>query len=369
MKPDHNLKAVAEAFYIHGDYVSATPYGSGHINDTYLLVFDQAGKSARYILQRINHDIFKDVPALMANISRVCGHVQARLHAEDRPDASRRALTLIPTRDGAAFHQDAAGLFWRVYLFVENATGYDIIESTNQAYEAARAFGVFQKLLVDLPGKRLNETIPDFHHTPKRFAAFEAALKADTHNRAALAKPEIDWLLKHRELAGALLSLHRQGLVPERITHNDTKLNNVLIDNDTQEAVCVIDLDTLMPGLALYDFGDLVRTSTSPVAEDEMDASKVTMQMPMFEALARGYLEAAGEFLTPTEIASLPLSGMVITLTIGTRFLTDFLQGDGYFKTHRENHNLERCRTQFALVDSIEAQWDAMDAVVRSAVG
>ena len=366
---DTDINTVANAFEIDGEFVSASPYGAGHINDTYLVVFDHQGRLKRTILQRINHDIFKDVPALMENISRVCSHARSRLMAEGVSDADRRVLTLIPTHDGGSYHRDATGSYWRMYLFIENATGYDIVESTTQAYEAARAFGLFQKLLVDLPGKRLNETIPDFHHTPKRYAAFEAALEADTHNRAALAKSEIDWLIRRRDLAGALIDLHDKGLIPERVTHNDTKLNNVLIDNDTQEALCVIDLDTLMPGLSLYDFGDLVRTSTSPVAEDEPDAGKVEMQLPMFEALARGYLDAAGECLTPMEIAALPLGGMVITLTIGIRFLTDFLRGDRYFKTRRPNHNLERCRTQFALVDSIEAQRDAMDAVVRSASG
>jgi Ser/Thr protein kinase RdoA (MazF antagonist) len=273
---------------------------------------------------------------------------------------------LIPTRDRAPFYQDSEGGYWRVYVFIEGATGYDIIENENQAYEAARAFGEFQKLLVDLAGDRLHETIPGFHDTRKRYAAFEAALSADAHNRAADAKTEIAWVLAHKHLTGGLLELHEQGLMPERITHNDTKLNNILIDDNTQEALCVIDLDTLMPGLALYDIGDLIRTSTSPVAEDEPDANKVTMQMSIFKALARGYLEAAGDFLTDTERANLPLAGMVMTFECGIRFLTDYLQGDTYFKTHRPGHNLDRCRTQFALVDSIDTQQEKMNDCVAS---
>jgi hypothetical protein len=362
----NDLRQVVRSFQIRGDFVSAQPYGSGHINDTYAVVVSRGKTQARYILQRINNTIFNDVPALMSNVARVCDHAQARLAREGCDDASRRALTLIPTRDGASFYQDSDGGYWRVYIFVEDATGYDIIKNENQAYEAARAFGGFQKLLVDLAGDRLHETIPGFHDTRKRYAAFEAALSADAHNRAADAKAEIDWVLAHKDLTGGLLELHEQGLMPERVTHNDTKLNNVLIDNNTHEALCVIDLDTLMPGLALYDFGDLVRTSTSPVAEDEPDASKVTMQTSIYKALVRGYLEAAGDFLTDTERTNLPLAGKVMTFECGIRFLTDYLQGDTYFKTQRPGHNLDRCRTQFALVDSIDVQQGKMNDCVAS---
>jgi len=369
MTQQHDLRSIVGAFQIWGDFVSAKPYGSGHINDTYAVTFDQGGAAVRYLLQRVNHTIFKDVPALMENVSRVCAHAQARLAATGCPVASRRALTLIPTRDGAAFHRDDASNYWRVYIFVENASGHDIIENEAQAFEAARAFGTFQELLTDLPGERLNETIPDFLIAVTRYEAFEAALEADSHNRAAQAKAEIEWLLARRDRTSAILELHEQGLIPERITHNDTKLNNVLLDDATGEAICVIDLDTLMPGFSLYDFGDLVRTSTSPVAEDEPDASKVIMQMPMFESLVRGYLQSVGEFLTPVEITGLPLGGEIITVVAVIRFLTDFLQGDMYYKTRRPNHNLDRCRTQIALVDSIDAQRNAMDACVQAVAG
>ncbi|MEO1236492.1 MAG: aminoglycoside phosphotransferase family protein [Planctomycetota bacterium] len=361
--------AAAAAFAIPGELTDVVPYGSGHINDTYAVTFTHRGANRRYLLQRINHRVFRDVPALMSNISRVCAHARARLEAEGAADLDRRVLTLVPTRDGQVYHLDEAGLYWRVYLFIEGATGHDVVQSPEQAYAAASAFGRFQRLLTDLPGERLHETIPDFHHTPKRLAAFDAALSEDRHNRAADAAAEIAWLEAHRGLAGALVSLRERGLVPERVTHNDTKLNNVLLDDRTQEAVCVIDLDTLMPGLALYDFGDLVRTSTSPVAEDEPDPSRVTMRLPMFEALARGYLDATHDFLTPAEVESLPLAGQVITLTIGIRFLTDYLQGDRYFKTKHPGHNLQRCRTQFALVDSMIAQHERMLACVHTAAG
>jgi hypothetical protein len=360
---EYNLREICGNFNIAGDFVSAAPYGSGHINDTFAAVFSQGGTRVRYILQRINHNVFKNPPALMDNIDRVTSHIHKKISSSG--DASRRALSLIRSGNGLSYHLDADGNCWRTYIFVENAKTYDIIETPEQAFQAAMAFGEFQKHLVDLPGKRLSETIPDFHNTPKRFEAFEKALASDALNRAKSAKAEIEFALSRKNVAELLLNLSKEGKIPERITHNDTKLNNVLLDDATGEAVCVIDLDTVMPGLALYDFGDLVRTSTSPAAEDEKDLGKVKMQMHMYRALAEGYLAAAGEFLTETEIANLAFSGKLITLEIGLRFLTDYLSGDTYFKIHREGHNLDRCRTQFKLVSSIEAQEEEMDEIAK----
>jgi hypothetical protein len=239
------------------------------------------------------------------------------------------------------------------------------VQSPQQAYEAARAFGRFQALVADLLAPRLHDTIPDFHHTPKRFAALDAAIHADKANRAQPAKSEIEFSRQRIAITGSLLAA---GL-PERITHNDTKFNNVMLDDQTGEAVCVVDLDTVMPGLALYDFGDMVRTTTSPAAEDERDLSKVTMQFPMFEALVRGYLSSAGEFLTPGEIRQLAFAGKLITFEIGIRFLTDYLTGDTYFKVHRPDHNLDRCRAQFRLVESIEQQEEEMNRLVDRLAG
>jgi hypothetical protein len=354
----HNVRLVAQAFQIYGDFVSAEPYGSGHINDTYCVVFDQAGSPVRYIFQRINHNIFKTPVALMEKVQRVTTHLGAKTAGE--PEASRRVLTLVPARDGKPYFCDADGNHWRVYFFIEKARTYDAVESTAQAFQAAKAFGRFQKLLADLPAPRLHDTIPDFHHTPKRFAALEKAIAADVANRAALAKPEIEFALAHKNITGILLAAK----LPERVTHNDTKFNNVMLDDATGNGVCVIDLDTVMPGLALYDFGDMIRTTTSPAKEDERDLTKVRMQFPMFEAVVRGYLETAGEFLTPAEKSFLAFSGKLITFEIGIRFLTDFLAGDVYFKIHREGHNLDRSRTQFKLVESIEQQEDAMNKLV-----
>jgi aminoglycoside phosphotransferase (APT) family kinase protein len=350
----------ARAFDIEGDFLGASPYGSGHINDTYRAVFRRNGTMPRYLLQRINHRIFKDPVTLMENIERVTAHLAAQV--ADHPDRDRRVLTLIPTRKDEVLHRDADGNYWRAYRFIENATTYNSVESASQAYQAAKAFGEFQHMLADLPAPRLHDTIPDFHHTPKRFEALEKAIAADVAGRAGQAGPEIEFALSRKSLSQILINAD----LPERVTHNDTKINNVLLDDTTGEGTCVIDLDTVMPGLAAYDFGDMVRTATSPAAEDERDLSKVNMQFPLFEALARGYLSTAGSFLTPSEKEHLAVAGKVITFEIGIRFLTDHLSGDTYFKVHREGHNLDRCRTQFKLLASIEQQEGEMNRLVRS---
>jgi len=357
---EQRIRALARQFQIGGEFLAAAPYGSGHINDTWCVTSRQAGLDVRSILQRINRNIFKDPAALMQNVERVTSHLAAQ--AASGPDASRRALTLIPAHHGRAWHVDAEGNPWRAYRFIEGASSFDAVESAEQAFQAARAFGRFQKLLASLPAPRLHETIPDFHNTPRRFAALEQAIAADAAGRALSAKPEIEFALARRSIAGVLL----EAGLPERVTHNDTKLNNVLLDNASGEGICVIDLDTVMPGLAPYDFGDMVRTATSPAQEDERDLSKVVMQFPMFEALARGYLSEAGSFLTQAERQLLAFSGKLITFEIGIRFLTDYLAGDIYFKVHRGSHNLDRCRTQFKLVESIELQEEQMTRLVES---
>jgi hypothetical protein len=355
-----NPIAAANQFQIAGQIQSVTPYGSGHINDTYCVVTIDQSEQTRFILQRINHNIFKDPAALMENIGRVTTHVSAQFAAD--PNGTRRALTLIPTRQGDIRLHDEAGNWWRMYPFVERSRSYDAVETPHQAYQAAYAFGQFQQQLATLPAPRLHDTIPNFHNTPWRFSNLEAAIAADTHRRADEAAPEIAFALARKPIVSALLDAN----LPERVTHNDTKFNNVLLDDQSGEGLCVIDLDTVMPGLVLYDFGDMVRTATSPAMEDERDLSKVTMRMPFFEALVRGYLEAAGSFLTPGEKEFLAFSGKLITFEIGLRFLTDYLSGDTYFKVHRPGHNLDRCRTQFKLVQSVEEQQDAMEAFVNA---
>lgn len=360
-------REIFESFQIHGSFLEHRPYGSGHINDTYMGAFSQSGTRVRYIFQRINHHIFKDPEALMGNIVRVTTEARRRLEAAAVPDVSRRVLQVIPTREDRLLARDAEGNFWRSYLFIEGAQTYDIIQTTRQAHETARAFGEFQGLVSELAGERLHETIPNFHHTRSRFEKLRAAVEADAHGRLKDVLPEWNFFQEREALVDVLLDLQAQGALPERITHNDTKLNNVMIDNATETGICVIDLDTVMPGLALYDFGDMVRTATSPAAEDETDLSRVRMQMPMFEALVQGYLSSAGGFLNEAEIAHLVFSGKLITFEIGIRFLTDYLEGDTYFRIHRPRHNLDRCRTQIALVKSIEEQEETMKAVVEEA--
>ena len=360
MSKEHDVSAIACQFQIDGEFAGATTHGSGHINDSYCVTFHQAGMPVRYILQRINHSIFKNPIALMENIQRVTSHLAAKVSGE--PDRSRLVLTLIPARDERVWHVDADGSYWRTYRFIEKARTYDAVESTEQAFQAAKAFGRFQKLLVDLPPPRLHDTIRDFHNTPKRFIALDQAITSDVASRAILAKPEIEVAFAHQSIISILLDVD----LPERITHNDTKFNNVMLDDVTGEGICVIDLDTVMPGLALHDFGDMVRTATSPAKEDEQDLSKVTMQFSMFQAIVRGYLASASDFLTKTERQHLVFSGKLMTFEQGIRFLTDYLQNDAYYRVNRNEHNLDRCRTQFKLLESIEQQEERMVRLVRS---
>ena len=359
------LRDISQRFQIYGQILHAEPCKIGHINETYTATYDQGGVKVRYIHQKINTNVFKDPVAVMGNVMRVTRHIRAKLEAAQANDITRRTLIVVPTRDGKDFYFNGEGEAWRTFVFIENARTYESVQSPAQAYQAGKGFGTFQCQVADLPGERLHETIPNFHNTRMRFNALVRAIEADHFNRAALAKKEIAFALKQEPIVDVLLNALAQGEIPERITHNDTKFNNVMLDAETGQALCVVDLDTVMPGLALYDFGDMVRTTTSPTLEDEPDLSKVRMHMPIFKELARGYLEAA-TFLTKAERAYLAFAGKLITFTIGIRFLTDFLQGDVYFRVHRPQHNLDRCRTQFKLVESIHRQQDAMQAVVDS---
>ena len=362
MTTDEKVGAAARQFEIKGKFLGAEPYGSGHINDTYRATFQNGGEPFFHIRQRINHHIFKRPDALMENIQRVTSHLAAKVLFE--PERDRLVLSLVPARDGPAWHVDSDGNYWRAYRFIEKAHSYDAIETEEQAFEGAKAIGRFQQLLVDLPAPRLHETIKNFHNTPMRFKALEDAIATDLAGRVREAGPEIEFGLSRKAIGSILLEAN----LPERITHNDTKFNNVLIDDATGQGICVIDLDTVMPGLALHDFGDLVRTATSPVNEDERDLSKVTMRLSMFEAIVRGYLSSAGGFLTKEEKQYLVFSGKLMTFEQGIRFLTDFLSGDAYYKVHRKEQNLDRCRTQFKLMDSIERQEAEMSRIVQCVI-
>lgn len=360
----HDLKEIAGLFDMRADLVHGFPYGSGHINDTYCAVYDQAGQRIRYIHQRLSTEAFKKPVELMENVDRVTTHALNELLKQNHPEARRRTLTCIPSVEGTPHAIDAAGNCWRTYPFIERARTYDTIESAAQATEAARAFGEFQKLAATLPGEPLHETIPGFHNTKQRFQHLIEAIEADTENRAAGVQKEIDWFMARQAEGSKVVDMLDNGELPLRVTHNDTKLNNVMLDDVTGEGICVIDLDTTMPGSAIYDFGDMVRTATSPVAEDELDVSKVEMRMFMFEALVKGYLSSAGDFLTDNERSLLAFSGKLLTMECGSRFLTDYLKGDVYFKVHREGHNIQRVHTQMALAESIDSQMDEMEALV-----
>jgi hypothetical protein len=318
----------------------------------------------RYIHQKINKGVFKNPVAVMKNVMRVTTHIRRRLESANARDITRRSLIVIPTRDGQSYYVGNEGEYWRTFVFVEGVQTFESVQSPDQAFQAGRAFGEFQSLLVDLPGGRLSETIPHFHDTRKRFAALQQAIQKDHYNRAKDAKREIEFALAHEKIVGVILDAMAKKKIPERITHNDTKFNNVMLDTLTGEARCIVDLDTVMPGCALYDFGDMVRTTTSPTLEDEGDLTKVKMHMPIFKKLAAGYLATAGEFLTKSEKSLMAFAGKLITFEIGIRFLTDFLSGDTYFRIHRPDHNLDRCRTQFKLVESIESQERAMQRYV-----
>jgi hypothetical protein len=362
---EYEIKAIAEKFNLDGNLTGSKPFGSGHINDTYSLTCEKDGKQRHYILQQINHHVFKNPPTMMENIRRVTGHICRKLQEQQNQLASRQ-LIVIATKDGSDFFLDDRGNYWRVYNRIENAFTYDTIESPELAYEAARMFGRFAALLTDLPGPPLHETIPDFHTTPKRLKTFMEVLGTDPCNRAKDAGAEINFVLENAVICDVLLNLTGKGEIPIRTTHNDTKINNVLLDAETHEGVCVIDLDTVMPGLSLYDFGDMVRTATNPTEEDDRDLSKVTMRMPIFEMLLKGFAEETHKFLTPAEKKNMAFTGKLITFEQMIRFLADHLAGDVYYKIHREGHNLDRCRTQMKMVQSITAQEEAMNALADS---
>lgn len=350
-----DFRRICSKFALYGDFLVAVPFGGGHVNDTFQLTFDQGGVRLHYVLQRINRNVFRKPEQVMENMDRVTRHLLAKIHAE-KVETRKRTIRLLRTFANQPCVTDERGDVWRAYIFVENARAYDVLETPEQAFKVAQAFGEFQCNLVDLPGPRLHETIPDFHNTPKRLEALRQAIRRDPVGRERRVRREIDFVMKRADETERLLRLQAEGAIPERITHNDTKVNNILIDDLTGDGICVIDLDTVMPGLSLYDFGDMVRAGTSPAEEDEVDLAKVGMRFEMYEALYRGFLSSAGSFLTEAERENLPFSGKLITFEIAIRFLTDYLEGDVYFKVKRPEHNLERCRNQLRMVESIEKQ-------------
>ena len=358
------IREAIAAFAIEGEPVSYDLYGSGHINDTHLLITKTAdGAECRYILQRINHVVFPHPEEVMENILGVTSHL-ARSIAARGGDVKRETLTVVPTHEGAPYYRDSIGSFWRVYLFIENNLSLDKVETPHQFYQSAVAFGRFQSQLSDFPAETLHEAIVDFHNTPVRYQNLERAIREDVCGRAAEVAEEIAFAAARRDFCETLYRAHAEGKLPLRVTHNDTKLNNILFDADTKEPLCVIDLDTIMPGFSVNDFGDSIRFGATTAAEDECDLTKVNIDLGLFETFARGFIEGCDGRLTAEEIALLPVGAKMMTLECGMRFLTDYLAGDTYFRIHREKHNLDRARNQFRLVASMEEHWDEMCAIV-----
>ena len=358
------LQKVGQNFQIDGEFKEAHRIKIGHINETFAVTYIVDAKEVRYIHQTLNTSVFKEPIPLMGNVLQVTEHLRSRLSQEGATDLDRRALRVIRARDGHPFYIDSDDRFWRTFLFVERVKTFEAAETPAQAYQAGLAFGHFQSLLSDLPAQDLAVTIPDFHNTRKRFERLKAAIERDEVQRCKIAAREVRFALDQEPMVDVLLTAHARGEIPERVTHNDTKFNNVMLDVVTGKAMCVVDLDTVMPGCALYDFGDMIRTTTSPTLEDERDLTKVKMHLPIFKKLAEGYLSTAGDCLNKAEKNLMAFSGKLITLELGFRFLTDFLSGDNYFRIHRPDHNLDRCRTQFKLVESIEQQEKAMQKFV-----
>ena len=369
----------ARQFAVYGDFAGVEAHGTGHINRTFVFTMDQGGRPVRYLLQLLNTFAFREPVPLMDNIVRVTEHLRRRLAAEDilvppRHALSRRVLTVLPSRDGKPYHIDLEGGFWRCYLFIEGAGTTDLMDSPKLAFALAEAAGRFQYLLSDLSGHRLAETIPGFHDARRRYVAFERALAGDSARRAGQVGPEIEFFKANREGFDRIVVALESSTVPERICHNDTKISNLLLDDATNEAICVIDLDTVMPGSSAYDFGDLARTVASTTAEDDPDPRRMELSLPMYEALARGFArgtrmagEGSGSYLTPAERELLPWGARILTMLMGIRFLTDHLEGDVYYHVAREGHNLDRSRTQIALIRSIDQNWEAMLAATQAA--
>ena len=348
-----NIPIAAYAFRMHGQPVCSVDFGHGHINSTFKITAD-TGKL--YVLQKINKYVFKDPVKVMANACAVTNYLR------DRSGDPNASLHFIPTLDGKYYHRDSDGEFWRMYDLVDGFC-LDMPESDADFYESALAFGRFQELLSDFPADTLYETIPEFHNTIDRYRQLHESIASDNVGRKQSVRPEIDFALSLEELGGTLQRMREKGELPLRVTHNDTKLNNVLLNSKTRKSVCVLDLDTVMPGLSLYDYGDSIRFGAATAPEDEPDASKMKLDLHLFEVYTKGFLEAAPS-LTEQEVRLLPMGALIMTLEVGIRFLKDYLDGDLYFKTAYPDHNLIRAKTQLALVADMQKNWEEMNRIV-----
>lgn len=357
-------KEVVSLFQTSGVIKDIKEHGDGYINDTYAVTcVNEDGSEQRYILQRINHEIFRNPDQLMSNFRKVTDYLKERLVCEGK-DPNRNTLTIIPAKDGKDY-VEVDGKFYRMLLFIENTVTNTVVTNSEDFYRCAKAFGEFQWYLKDFPAQELYETIPDFHNTPSRYKTFVKAVQENRSKRLHLCEEEVAFINKRASDTQCLIDLLDKGILPLKVTHNDTKLSNILMDEETGDSLCVIDLDTIMPGLAAYDFGDSIRAGGCWSSEDETDLDKVFLDLELFEAYVSGFVEGAKDGLSEMEIKTLPLGAKVITLEQGIRFLSDYLDGDLYYKTSYPQHNLDRARTQLKLVADMEKKWDEMNTIVE----
>ncbi len=361
----YDFNAIISNFELDGSLVSCERYGEGHINETYLLILNQKGENVRYIIQKINDKIFTNVKGLMDNISSVTEFCRKKI-IEKGGNPDRESLSLVYTKDGNSYYFDEKSQgYFRVYKFIFDAIAYQVVEKPEHFYQSAVAFGNFANLLAEFDASGLFEVIPNFHNTKKRFENFKKSLSADKLSRADSVKEEIDFVLQRENICGKIVDLLESGNMPLKVTHNDTKLNNVMLDETTGEPVAVIDLDTIMPGSICYDFGDSIRFGCNPALEDEKDLSKVNFSVELFEQYVKGYLKALGTSITKVEKDNLVMGAILMTYECGMRFLTDYLDGDVYFRVKRDGHNLDRARTQFKLVTDMERLYDKLNEIVN----
>ncbi len=366
MYTQKELHDILDNFSLAGKFISCNPIDDGHINDTFKVTYEIDGSEIHHLLQRINTDVFKNPEQLMANVNYVTSFLRDKVIAAGG-NPERETLYCKPCKNGKKYFAANDGKVWRVYNFVEDSFSYNSIESPDVFLRAGRAFGKFQHCLSDFPIDRLYETIPDFHNTAKRYKNLMDSVQRNASGRAICAGNEIDFARAHRNDTYILTGMAEIGELPIRVTHNDTKLNNIMFDKKTNFPICVVDLDTVMPGLSLYDFGDAIRFGANTGAEDEKDLSKVSIDLELYKQYTRGYLMEAGSSLTASEIACLPFSAKIMTLECGMRFLTDYIDGDVYFKISYKEHNLDRCRSQFALVADIEKHFDEIKQITADA--
>ena len=363
---ENKIKSIVNHFEICGTYDSNEVFGNGHINET-LLIKTKETECDDYILQKVNHHVFHNVEGLMQNMQRVTGHIRNKLKQNSQADIKREVITIIPAKDGKLFHKDENGDYWRILLFIDGGYSYDIVESPQKAYMGGIAFGKFQKLLSDFPLPPLVETIPNFHNIDMRLRTFFQAVQDDPVNRVDEVKKEISYVEERKEEMKTIYYLGQEGKIPLRITHNDTKFNNILFD-DNDKVLCILDLDTVMPGYIHFDFGDAIRTGTNTGAEDDMDLARVSLNIDLFKAYSEGFLKETRDFLNTYEIDNLAFSAKLFAFSQALRFLTDYIVGDTYYKINYPKHNLQRTKAQFALLFSMEKQYGQMQKIIKQFV-